>query len=464
MDTHAAPTPRRRTFTRLKRVVLLVAVPSLVVFALFYIVNSLKVSDATKRLRNPDPRVRLAAINELGEMGSSASSAIPTLLDVMRNDDSREVSNAVPEVLWKIGPDTNAGNVWLNSRLKDPDAAVRTHAAFVLGSHRPHWSLAFLRLRRPWVKEAVTALAEVVRDEDRVVRWMAVTGIMRYAGPDTAEAVPALVQAMDDDSEVIRRHAAIALTRIGPAAHPAIPALVREIKKPYEKAGEEDPDRVWVRAHMVKLHAGMALGRIGPRAVPELVKLLEDPDDGVREMALHAFPYVGKEALPRLAELLRDPNVVTRRSAAQAVGSFGAAAAGMVPSLMSALQDADEEVRDKAAFALGRIGPAASPAVPALAASLKDTDKVYSICYALGEIGPEAKEAVPALLAFIGDENRPDYARAHAINTLLKIAPEAQASVPPHLLEEARQVKKDEEELYERMAKTPTTDVNPMYR
>jgi HEAT repeat protein len=47
----------------------------------------------------------------------------------------------------------------------------------------------------------------------------------------------------------------------------------------------------------------------------------------------------------------------------------------MVPVLIAALGDTDEEVRKSAAEALGQIGPAAAKAVPALIAALSDADK-----------------------------------------------------------------------------------------
>src|ERR1044072_5994884 len=464
METHAEPTPRRRTATRLKWAALLTAAAVIIFAAFSHVSTGLRVADLTKKLRHPDDPTRAAAVKELGELGSAASSAIPILLDLLRNDQSNEVSVAVVNALWKIGPDTNAGSVWLRSQLKDKDAAVRTHAVFILGSHRPHQFFELLRLRRRWVREAVAALCEASNDEDKLVRWMAVTSIMRYAGPDTAEAVPTLIHALDDEPLSTRRHALIALGRIGPPAYPAIPALVGVFRRTYPTIQENGQSYEMPQVYALKMFAGIALGKIGPRAIPEVIELLKDPNSVNCTHICMAFPKIGAEAVPHLAELLQDPQVGTRRCAAEAIGKFGTLGADAVPALSSALKDSDENVRANAAFSLGWIGGAARPAVPLLAESLKNERAPFSILFALGEMGAEAREAVPALLAFIGDEKRPYHIRGRAVLTLLKIAPETKESLSPLMLEQGEEARKSDEEFSQRFDKTAEQEVNPMYR
>ena len=62
--------------------------------------------------------------------------------------------------------------------------------------------------------------------------------------------------------------------------------------------------------------------------------------------------------MPALITALGDADEGVRRSAAEALGRIGPAAAEAVPALITALGDADAEVRRSAAEALGRIGPA----------------------------------------------------------------------------------------------------------
>ena len=64
-----------------------------------------------------------------------------------------------------------------------------------------------------------------------------------------------------------------------------------------------------------------------------------------------------------------------RRAAAEVLGGLGPAAKDAVPDLVKLLDDPDEGVRWAAASALGGIGPAAKDAAPDLVKLLKDPDE-----------------------------------------------------------------------------------------
>jgi hypothetical protein len=104
-----------------------------------------------------------------------------------------------------------------------------------------------------------------------------------------------------------------------------------------------------------------------------------------------------------------------------------------------------------------------------MAGLLKDDEVTLSVLLAFAELGPEAKEAVPALLAFVAEgsesaDHSRRYTRGHAVIALLKIAPETQSSIPPHLIEQAREIEKSSEEFFKRSTANLGHDVNPMYR
>lgn len=467
MDAHAATAPRRTYAVRLTWAAIILAAAVLLFFAIAYAVNSSKVNSATRRMRDPDAPTRAAAVKELGGMGAAANSAIPAMLDLFRNDPSDEVRAAIGDALWRVGPDTSAGLVWLRSKLDDPDPAVRTHAAFILGCDRPNRFLAYLNLQRPWVKTAVAALIPATRDRDEIVRWMAVTGIMRYAGPSTPEAVPALIQAIGDDST--RRNAIIALGRIGPPAAAAAHALAEEIRRPYPPAQNDGGYNLEVgRAHVNKLTAAIALGNIGGPATAELVGLIRDPNAATRDAALTGFPHAGAAPVPDLVELLHDPDAGVRKSAAEALGKCRTAARAAATELARSLKDdKDAVVRKTAAEALPKVGGNAAAAAAALASALKDEDEevASNAVFALWELGPDAKSAVPALLEFGTDERRREFNRHTALMVALEISPEAAASLPAHLAEQAKETRK----LFDDVSDIGTRhdaekDVNPMYR
>lgn len=467
MDTHAAPAPRRTYAARITWAVLTLAAAFVLFFAITYAVNSNRVAAAARGLHDSDASARAAAVKELGKLGLAARSTIPVLLDLFRNDPSDEVQVALANALWRIGPDTSSGVVWLHSKLDDPDPSVRTHAAFILGCDRPNPVLAYLNLQRPWVQTAVAMLIPATRDRDEVVRWMAVTGLMRYAGPSTPEAVPALIQALDADSGVAR-NAAIALNRIGPPASAAAHALAAEVRRPYPPTQKGVYNIEVGRARVMKLTAAIALGNIGGPAVPELVGLIKDPDANIREAALIGFHYAGAAPVPGLIELLRDSDAGVRKSAAEALGNCRRGAQAAAPELARALkEDKDAGVRKSAVDALPKVGGDAEEAAAALASALKDEDDevASNAVFALWALGPGAKSAVSALLEFGMDEKRPEFHRHSALMIALEISPEAASTLPASVVSQAKATRRLFDDLPPSgMPHNMEDDINPLYR
>lgn len=118
------------------------------------------------------------------------------------------------------------------------------------------------------------------------------------------QAIEELTRAVTDEDVQVRRSVAQALSKVGPAATSAIPALIKA-----SEMKQGDPRFVfWARYHAIA-----ALGNIGPRAkeaIPVLTRQLGsgDPLDEYRAEALGKIGPEARVALPALVKLFRAAN------------------------------------------------------------------------------------------------------------------------------------------------------------
>jgi HEAT repeat protein len=200
----------------------------------------------------------------------------------------------------------------------------------------------------------------------------------------------------------------------------------------------------------VRRSAAFALGKLGDNAfaaLPKLKAVLErDKDAGVRETAAVALGDIvaalrgGRQAWEDLGGALEralgeDPDPRVRRSAAYALGAFGALASPACPALRKALRHDDPAVRQNAAWALGRVGgDVPEEAVGDLCELLQDRDALVrrDAAAALGAIGkPVARAAAKPLLELAGSDKEEAVVRKTAVDALAKLAgPEHVESAP----------------------------------
>jgi HEAT repeat protein len=103
-------------------------------------------------LRDPEPRIRLAAAQTLWSLGSKAKAAVPPLTTALE-DTSPEVRANAAMALEAIGPASRPAVPALTARLRDSDWNVRQHAVKALGAIGPE------------AKEAVPALVRASKDD-----------------------------------------------------------------------------------------------------------------------------------------------------------------------------------------------------------------------------------------------------------------------------------------------------------
>ncbi|MDD2580430.1 MAG: HEAT repeat domain-containing protein [Desulfuromonadaceae bacterium] len=134
---------------------------------------------------------------------------------------------------------------------------------------------------------------------------------------------------------------------------------------------------------------------------PVLELAVRDDDNyDLRNAAMEVLVSFGVESTPKLVKLLEDPNEEVRNFSAVMLGDIGRREA--VGALIRALGDPDMNVRHSVAEALGKIGDRA--AILPLVNSLKsDFWLQYAAISALGNIGDY--QAAPYLLEILEDEN-----------------------------------------------------------
>jgi vesicle coat complex subunit len=119
------------------------------------------VSALVKDLKSPNPKVRAAAAEDIGQMGAvraaDAKPAIPALLRVLESDRSAEVRKAAATALGKVDPEPQQVVPALRQALKDRATSVRIAAAGALG------------LLGDEAKDAIPDLQAAQKDKDRAV-------------------------------------------------------------------------------------------------------------------------------------------------------------------------------------------------------------------------------------------------------------------------------------------------------
>jgi HEAT repeat protein len=340
-------------------------------------------------LNDPNEDVRTIAADALGALG----------LKLPRPDD--EVESAPP-----APAEVEARNRGLRLRtqyvdvlvpaLKDRDTQVR-------------WAAAWALYRLGTGEKAVSALTEMLKDKStRVragahIRLPAAVGWVRWCevpadgvllrvvaiqalggfGASASPAISALADALKDDDRLIRWIAVDSVAKIGPTARGAVPELIGLLRsKDIVRSAQPFPV--------------MLLGPV--RLADEATK------------ALDAIGTDARAAVTALTEALADPDLTLRDHAAHALGAIGAAAGAAAPALVRALEAPESWVGDNVAAALGRIG---EPAVPALIEALKSPNPEVRrrAMRALGGVGRHATAALAALRQRLMDSD-PDVRRA----------------------------------------------------
>lgn len=382
-----------------------------------------RISRLIERLKSPDERVRAEAANALADEGPAAGKAIPDLIKLLGEDEP--VGGAVIYALSEMGPAAiahlrkilatgdkrsrlNAIRAFRFMRprataavpslievLKDDDPDIRCEAVDALNTIGD--------------QIAITVLITVLQhDSNWRVRRKAAVALGAF-GPDAERAVPALIKAVKADDNTTTP-AAVALGKIGARA---VPSLIRLLEDP-----QSDRD-----AKYMALYSLSVMGPTAKGAIPGLIQCLKQQDAILRREAAKALGSIGpsaKEALSQLIDYQRECSGVDRVLATRAIYRIDRKNETVLPVLIEALHDPDARVRHHAGSMLHSIA-GESPieaAIPPLINALRDTDDDVRLvaANALAACGPRAKGAVAELKKLLHDEC--DYVRRAAARAL----------------------------------------------
>jgi thioredoxin len=243
----------------------------------------------------------------LGELGSSAAEAIPALRKMLTNE---RTMYAAAQALEKIEEDHQPTIDILAKNLDQPN--LRGDAAYSLGV-----------FAEDAPERIEPLLLKVISGENQYDREMA----LRAAGSLKSKAVVAmLIKVLEEDDQDLSDLAALSLGKLAIEAELAVPALLKSIQDADER---------------VQYAAVQALGKFGADAAPAVPALLKALDDkSIRVAAAGALGRIGapaQEAIPRLIKMLDDPQ--ERRAALEGLKQFGPLAESAVPRLKELEQE-----------------------------------------------------------------------------------------------------------------------------
>ena len=243
---------------------------------------TMDIESAVTALKTDDSNTRMKAANALGFMREDAAEAVPALIDALEDSYEPVRRNAI----YALGA---IGELSVEPLIDTLDAEKE---AFEMEPilHICDAAHGLAAMGAP----AVSVLISAFQDERENVRASAAYALGEM-GPVAAEAVDALIALLTDESEEVRRHATSALGMIKVPTSKTVPALVKVLRNP------EDTD--------LAFFAAQALTRIGPdatEAVPALRDALMSESAYVRGFSSEALGRIGTaEALQALVPFLR---------------------------------------------------------------------------------------------------------------------------------------------------------------
>jgi len=391
----------------------------------------------TGQLASKDLPTRREAAFQLLHLGAAAKPALPALLKALDDDDKQIWSYAI-QAIAVIGPDAQEAIPTLIERMDSRKGGRGRQRDARQGIMRTAYALS--RIGAP----AIQPLTEALGQTDLTLR-LGATRALGGIGPAAHDAIPALIKNLGDSQDPLRDESAQALALMGPEAGSALVAALKDsdarrragaanalaLMDPPFQAGAKDVEQAATNEKdgAVRIALFGALPKVGvapDRCVALMLPAVTDENEALRHAALNALlgvPAVRQAAVPKLAALLKDNNPAIRERAARALGRMGPSAADALPTLLQAARTA--EGAPAYADALAQIGPKALPALLDILQKNKPEESKW-VLRILHSFGPPA---VPVLGEAL-KSNSPEV-RVSAANALAEMGHEADAAAKP---------------------------------
>ncbi len=332
-----------------------------------------------------DPKVIRVAAADLVTFNQAAGSVTPELAKTLdrwieahcnepapRNRQTLDLLIAIAGSLETLAPYGSSQDGAIAALVKllgtNVDSRARIAAAKALGRFRPDRGL-------------FTALAERIDDQDEHVR-IAVMWAIDHADFGADFQVPrSLSVALESEFSDIRGAAAAALGHAGVGLDPIVPALLRH-------AAHDSDSEVRATCRTV-LEVCTRPPKVTTAIIPVLIKALETPDDGLREVLCTLLSRFGKDALPAvpaLVRVLKDARAESASScawiAAEALGDIAPGSPydeQVVAALIESLEYPDLREPASSIRALASFGPKGAAAIPYLEKLQESKDDGVSV-------------------------------------------------------------------------------------
>ena len=231
---------------------------------------------------------RQAALT-LGRMGPMAKASVPVLIRLLHDEDSESTKLFVLKAIMLLGPVAADATPELVDMARDSNEQhlIRTAALEALARIGPQRN-EVLPLLIAGVRGELSSASPQAQNELR----MTSADVLSLLGPAAAPAIPALIRTASADWPLLRLSAVTTMGQIGPQADIAIPTLADCVL--FDETDE------------VRDAAAKSLGQIGSTSLRAFEQLATDEEFAVRERAVIGLEVLGKPGYEILAGLLEE--------------------------------------------------------------------------------------------------------------------------------------------------------------
>ena len=311
------------------------------------------------KLLSGDDRAKAQVAEELFELGSDASPAIPNLIRAL-DDTNDMVRYYVCATLAQIGPPASSAvlalsRLFVDEDVDEPTRGVAASALGQIGSASERVLIDCLVNPNSFTRRKAAGALGLF-----LTRGLAIQPLIAVLGDPDPDVRSAASESLESISKAATTEGAISIRM-------ETLSLLQDATKSTNSLEALNASRILLKADPTD-----AL------AIACLLRNIKSSDSNIKSYSIWFASNAGPNALPLLSELivsLRDSDAEIRYLAADAIGAIGNSAHPAISALIPLLDDDDARVRGHGAHALGMIGPAAKSTVDKLKKLLNDEDE-----------------------------------------------------------------------------------------